>query len=294
MSEARTAGAIYDLGYQRYAGTRHGRAYAMRTLTTYSLRAAFGLGRGEAAKRLPALVGILVFMPALIVIGVSSIAGTTQNIHYADFLEFTTFLLALFAAGQAPELVVADRQLGVLSLYLARPNRSTDYAIAKLIALFLAMLVLTLGPQLVLFAGKILIAKEPWPAFTAEWMKLFPMVGGSLLVALFISAVGLALSSLTTRRGYATAAVISFFLLTAGLSQIVQVIGFGGIERYAVLGNPQLLISGFSKWLFEIEARRYTAIGRAALPGADYLWTLVISTSLAIALFLHRYRKMDA
>jgi ABC-2 type transport system permease protein len=293
MSEARAAGAIYDLGYQRYSGKRLGRSYAFRTLVGASFRAAFGMGRGERSRMVPVLVTALVYLPALIMVGVASAAGRAQMIHYADHLEFTAFILALFAAGQAPELIVADRQAGVLSLYLSRPIRSTDYALARLMALFLAMVVLTLGPQLVLFAGKVLIAKAPWPGFVEEWPKLFPIAGGSLLVSLFIAAIGAALSSLTTRRGYASAAVISFFLLTAALSQIVQVIGFGGIERYAVLGNAQLLIAGFSKWLFEIEARRYTSIGRAALPGVDYFWTLTVTTSLAIALLLQRYRKVD-
>ncbi len=293
MSDVRAAGAIYDLGYQRYGGTRFGRSYSLRILIAYSFRAAFGIGRGEKAKMMPVLVAALVFMPALIQIGVASAAGMSQMIHYADHLEFTAFLLALFAAGQAPELIVADKQHGVLSLYLSRPIRSTDYAWSKIFALFAATMVLTLGPQLVLFLGKIFIAKEPWKAFVDEWVKLFPILGGSLLVSLFIASIGLALSSLTTRRGYATAAVISFFLLTAAFSQIVQAIGFGGMERYAVLGNPAQLISGFAGWLFEIEARRRSGVGRAALPGTYYLWTMLVVTALAIAIFLRRYRKVD-
>src|SRR3954469_15956294 len=124
MSDVRTAGAIYDLGYQRYGGARLGRAYAMRTLIAYSFRSAFGIGRGEKSKMLPVLVAALVFLPALIQVGVASSAGVVAFIHYADHLQFTAFLLALFAAGQAPELVVADKQQGVLSLYLARPIRS--------------------------------------------------------------------------------------------------------------------------------------------------------------------------
>lgn len=293
MSDTRTAGAIYDLGYQRYGGTRFGRSYSLRILIAYSLRAAFGIGRGEKAKMMPVLVGALVFLPALVQVGVASASGMSNLIHYANHLEFTAFLLALFAAGQAPELIVSDKQQGVLSLYLSRPMRSTDYAWSKLIALTAAMMVLTLGPQLVLFLGKIFIAKEPWKGFVDEWAKLFPILGGSLLVSLFIAAIGLALASLTTRRGYATAAVISFFLLTAAISQIVQQIGFGGMERYAVLGNPALLIAGFASWLFEIEARRRSIVGKAALPGTDYLWTMIVVTGIAIAIFLRRYRKVD-
>ena len=48
--------------------------------------------------------------------------------NYATQLNLTAFLLALFGAVQAPELVVTDKQQGVLSLYLSRPLTAADYA----------------------------------------------------------------------------------------------------------------------------------------------------------------------
>ena len=294
MAEARAAGAIYDLGYQHYTGERLGRAYAFRTLLAYSFRTAFALGRGERAKFVPAIVTMIIYMPALIQIGIASASGMVNMIAYADQLELTAVLLALFAAGQAPELLVADRQQGVLALYLSRPLRAADYALAKLAALTGAMLLLTLGPQLMLFAGKIFLSNTPWPAFVGEWSKLLPIVGGSLLVSLLIASIALALSSLASRRGYASAAVISFFLVTSAVSEMVRTLAFGGIQRYAILMNPALLIRGFSVWLFDIEAKRRSAIGRADLPGELYFYVIAALTVLAIALLLHRYRKVDA
>src|SRR3981081_1505541 len=47
------SGVIHDLGYQRYEGGRLGRLAIIRTLAVYSVRAAFGLGRGAQAKVLP-------------------------------------------------------------------------------------------------------------------------------------------------------------------------------------------------------------------------------------------------
>ena len=202
-------------------------------------------------------------------------------------------LLALFAAGQAPELIVTDRQQGILSLYLSRPLRGIDYALAKLSALWAAMLLLTLGPQLMLFLGRVFISDKPWPTFVAEYGKLMPILGGTVLVSLFFAAIGLGLSSLASRRGYATATVIAFFLLTAGMSQMVQNIAFGSLRRYAVLGNPALLVTGFTKWLFEIEASRRSAVGRADLPGHLYLYVMLAVCAVAIAVLLNRYRRGD-
>jgi len=294
MAETQPAGAIYDLGYQRYTGERLGRGYVFRTLLRFSFRSAFGLGRGEKAKTLPVLVVAVVYLPAMIQIGVASASGMTNFIHYANHLEFTAFLLALFAAAQAPELIVTDRQQGILSLYLSRPLRATDYALAKLAALTSAMLVLTLGPQLMLFLGRIFISDKPWPTFVAEWPKLVPIVGGTVMVSLFFAAIGLALSSLASRRGYASAAVISFFLLTAAMSVMIRAVAFGSLKRYAVLANPSSLVVGFTNWLFEIEALRRSAVGRADLPVTLYLYVMLGVTALAIALLLARYRRGEA
>src|SRR3954470_22235908 len=128
MAELRAAGAIYDLGYQPYTGVRHGRMHATRSLFKYSLQSAFGLGRGTKAKIMPAIVVAVVYLPAIVQIGLASATGQAGFINYANFLQFTAFLISLFAAAQAPELIVADKQHGTLSLYLSRPLKSWDYA----------------------------------------------------------------------------------------------------------------------------------------------------------------------
>ncbi len=155
------------------------------------------------------------------------------------------------------------------------------------------MLLLTLGPQLMLFLGKVFISDKPWPAFVSEYAKLVPMTGGTMLISVFFAAIGLGLSSFATRRGYATATVIAFFLLTAGMSEMVRTVAFGSLQRYAVLGNPALLVSGFSRWLFEIEARRHSAVGKADLPGHLYLYVMLVVTAVAVGMLLNRYRKDD-
>lgn len=285
---------IYDLGYQSYGGERRGRAYAFRTLFAFSLRAAFGIGRGEQARRVPAVIALIIFAPAIIQVGVASASGMTNFIHYANYLEFTSILLALFAAAQGPEIIVTDKQSGVLALYLSRPLRATDYALAKLAALTAALVVLTLFPQLLLFGGKVLLAKAPWTAFTAEAPKLLPILGGSLLISLFFACIAVALASLTIKRAFGSAAVIGFFLLLPALSQIVRLVAAGPVRRWAVLLNPATVITGFATWLFEIEARRRSMVGRADLPGQAYLYVMLAVCAVGIAILLYRYRKNEA
>jgi ABC-2 type transport system permease protein len=292
MSE-RVAGAIYDLGYQRYIGERLGRSYAVRSLLAFSFKTAFGVGRGDKSKIIPVIVAVAVYLPAMFSVFVASATGAPSAVSYAGHLQFTAFLLALFAAAQAPELVVTDKQHGVLSLYLSRPLTATDYAVAKLGALFGAMLCLTLGPELVLFLGRVVMSTAPFATFKAEWGKLMPIFGGTILTSAFFASIGLWLASFAARRGYGSAAVIAFFLLVPAVVSMFRNVTGGDIKRYAVLANPMLLIVGFANWLFDIQARQRTTIARADLPGQDYMYVMLAVCVVCVALLIRRYRRVE-
>jgi ABC-2 type transport system permease protein len=294
MPETRAAGTIYDLGYQRYAGERLGRNHAIAILIRYSLQAAFGIGRGARAKILPWAITAFVFLPALVRVGGASLANQPQLISYPGHLLFTAFLLALFAAAQAPELVVTDKQQGVLALYLSRPLTAADYAMSKMFALSGAMLVLTLGPQLLMFIGKILLSTTPWEIFKTEYPLLSPIIAGSMMISLFVAAIGLSLSSLTSRRAYATATVIAVFLFLPAAGQIVRGLTTGPVRRFAPLANPIVVITGFNDWLFDIQAQRRTIVSRLDLPGQAYLYLMIVVIVLGVSTLVWRYRRHNA
>jgi ABC-2 type transport system permease protein len=294
MSDAtRVAGTIYDLGYQHYDGPRLGRGHAFRTLVAYSMASAFGLGRGEKAKALPAIGLALVYLPVFVRISAAASSGRAEFINYAQQLEFSAFFLALFAAAQAPELIVVDRQFGVLPLYLSRSLRATDYAIAKLVAFIGAFLVFTLGPALAMYAGKVFISPTPWQAFTSDWKTLMPLVGGTTLAAVYMAAIGVALASFASRRAYGTAAVIAFFLLMPAFQGMLAAMVPKGGRRYTVLVNPFFVMTGFANWLFDVQQRRgrgsLGAVVRADLPGQWYLYVMLGVTAIAVAVVLFRY-----
>src|SRR2546430_6149062 len=161
-----------------------------------------------------------------------------ELVNYAGQLNFTAFLLALFVAVQAPELVVTDKQQGVLSLYLSRPLTATDYAMSKMFALSGAMLVITLGPQLFMFFGKVLLSATPWTLLKSEYPQLGPIVGGTTMTSLFIAAIGLSLSSLSAKRANATASVIAAFLILPAAAELIRSVATGDMRRYILLANP--------------------------------------------------------
>jgi ABC-2 type transport system permease protein len=294
MAEARAAGTIYDLGYQQYRGTRLGRWNAFRSLLIFSLRTAFGLGRGGRSKIIPIIVLTFVTLPAIGQVLIASASGQLSFINYVSNLGSSIFFLALFAAAQSPELIVTDRQHGVLSLYLSRPLGGTDYALAKWCALVGAMLVMTLGPELLLFGGKVALSAAPATVLKGEYRKLLPIVGGMFLTSCFLASIGLSLASLASRRAYATAAIIAFFLLLPAASSLIRTAAMGDVKRYAVLANPLMVVLGFANWLFDIEAKRRTDLGRANLPGTTYLYAMLAVCIAGVAILWLRYRKSEA
>lgn len=294
MAEARAAGTLYDLGYQSYGGKRLGRNHAIGNLIRYSFRAAFGLGRGARAKVIPIICVAIVFLPAIVQVGVASATAQPSFVNYATHLKFTAFLLALFVAAQAPELMVTDKQQGVLALYLSRPLTAADYALSKMFALTGAMLVLTLGPQIFMFMGKVFLSTTPWTLFKTEYPLLSPIIGATMMTSIFVAAIGLSLSSLTSRRAYATASVIAIFLFMPAAAQIIRTVTVGSVRRFTPLANPILVISGFTDWLFDIQANRRSIVSRLDLPGQAYLYLMIAVTVIGVSILVWRYRRHNA
>lgn len=290
----RAAGAIYDLGYQHYDGPRLGRGNAIWTLFAHSFRTAYGMGRGERAKVVPFAIAGFCFLPAVVRVGLAMATGQSMLINFAEHLEFSAFFLALFTASQAPELIVTDRQYGTLPLYLSRPLHATDYMLAKFAALTAAMLVITLGPQLLMFTGKLLIEENFFTAFRSEWRTLLPIVGGSLGASAIFASLGLALGSLASRRDHGNAMVIGFFLLSTVVVQIFHQVTSGELKRHLVLLHPVWVMNGFVTWLFDLEARNRSVVGRADLPGVYYLYVILGGCAIAMTILFLRYRNRDS
>jgi ABC-2 type transport system permease protein len=294
MVETRAAGAIYDLGYQTYGGARLGRNHSIANLIRYSFGTAFGLGRGARAKVLPMLVLGIVFLPAIVQVGVASATGQPNLVNFAGYLQFTAFSLALFAAAQAPELIVTDKQQGVLALYLSRPLTARDYALSKFFALTAAMLVLTLGPQIWMFLGKVFLLDKPLEMLKSEYPKLGPIFAGTVMTSLFVAGISLAVASLAARRAYATAAVIAVFMLLPAATEIVRTLTVGPVRKYARLGNPIVILTGFTNWLFDVQANRRSIVSRLDLPGEAYLYMMMVVIVLSVLLLVQRYRRYNA
>ena len=284
-------GTIYDIGYRHYDGPRLGRRGAVMAIVGAGLRAVFGLGRSGRSKILPWGTVVLALAPAVVAVAIRVLVGDIVDIYsYDNYLWGIGALMPIFVAAQAPELVVNDIRHRVLPLYFSRPIGRFDYAVAKLAALAIGLLAITLAPVLVLFLGRILSAADALGALGDEMGALPAIVGNGVIHAVVLASVGLAIGSLAGRRAYAAGAVLAVFLVGGVVGAIFAESGIG-FEGVAPFLNPLTILDGTRQWLFGGTVAESPVAG-AGVP----LWLYGVATLALLlgswAVLALRYRRI--
>jgi ABC-2 type transport system permease protein len=305
---ASKTGVIHDLGYRRYEGPRLGRAAIIRALIWHSFRSAFGFGRGAKAKVVPAVALLALCLPAA-VNAFAMAKGSPRLLTYDTYQPLLrVFVMTVFVAVQAPELVSRDLRSRVLPLYFARPIETIDYPLAKFAAFTGACAVMMEVPLLLLYVGTI-VNVHGGAAVWAQTKALIPGLLVGLLWSVVIAAISLFLASLTGRRAFATGAVAIFFLLTFTLAEILlrvensAVVNAGPVggsppalaaapslaEKVSGLFSPFTLFEGVRMWLGGT-TRADNVPGPGGF-GAVYALVLLILLALCLVGLAARYRK---
>jgi ABC-2 type transport system permease protein len=284
-----STGTIYDIGYRRYTGERLGRRGAIGAIVAAGLRALFGLGRSGRSKVLPWGAIVLAVLPAVVAIAIRVLAGDIIELYnYQNYLWEIGLLLPIFLAAQAPELVVNDMRLRVLPLYFSRPISRLDYVVAKLAALTLGLLSLTLLPVLLLFLGRVLAAEDVVAAMGDEVGFLPGILGNGLLHAVVLASIGLAVCSLAGRRAYAAAAILAIFLVGSVMSITLTELG-SSLADLAPFSYPLAILDGTREWLFgESVAGSPVSSADAPLPLYGLAAALLLSVSWAVLTLRYR------
>jgi len=292
---ADNVGVIHNIGYRSYEGARLGRAQIVRALTSHSLRSAFGFGRGAKAKIVPVLTFVAICLPAIVsAVAVALNSGHTRPISYDVYLpQLRIFVLIVFMAAQAPDLVSRDLRSHCLPLYFARPIERIDYPLAKLIAFFAAMLVMIEVPLLLLYVG----TATQLHTGSQIWHETKALIPGLLLGvawAAVLCGLGLLFASFSGRRAYATGAVAIFLFLTLTLATLLTNIGDGPkggqvLSKLAGLISPFTVLDGVRQWLGG------TTQGMVPNPGGDgvlYGLMFVVFLVVGVGGLILRYRKV--
>lgn len=291
MSEPAGSSSIYDLGYRHYEGGRTGRRGTLLTLYVHGVRSAFGLGRRTSSKIFPFTLAVFAFVPAIVQLGIgaalSGLEHPVELFRHEDYFGYVRVILVLFCAAVAPELAGRDQRNRTLALYFSRAVSRFDYALSKLAALTSVMLVLTLGPQTLLFVGNGMATDDLAGYMSDSWDLVLPILASSLLVSLVIAAVGLCIAAYLPRRAYATAAIVGAFVLPLSASVILINTVDPTWARYALLVSPAAW-EGAVLWLFGVPPGPDSVLADASLDGWVYAFAVLAAIGAAFALTLRR------
>ncbi len=292
MSGAR----IHEAGYRRYEGERLGVSSAMVSLWIHGIQRVLGLKRRLSAKVLPAVSIGFAFVPAIVFIGLAAFLQEDlirEEIlpEYHDYYGFIVFAILLFTAFVAPEVLCTDRRTGMLSLYLASPLTRDTYLVAKAASVLTVLLTVTLGPLLLLLLAY--TVEGAGPDSVGDFVVLLGriLVAG-VTVALLWTALSLAMSSATSRKAFASAAIIVTILVSGIVVGILS--SSDGLDFPDWLG-----IFDFFSLPFELTTRIFgernvNDDGAASRMNAGLVWAANLGWTAVFASFTRwRYQHMD-
>ncbi len=287
------SGSIYDLGYRPYEGARLGRPYAILSLYVYSLRAVFGLGRSAMSKVFPFGLAILALIPAVVQLGVAALVPVdVKLIRPENYFGYTQIIVVLFCAVAAPEIVGRDQRTHTLPLYFSRALARADYVSAKLAALTVALFLVTVTPQAVLFLGGAVAASDILK-YTGDNLDLVaPIVLSSLVISVFMASVSLAIGSQTPRRAIATTAVLASFVILSAIGGILVQTTTGDIQKYAVLLSPIDVTEGAVRWLFGAAPQAGSSLAKSGLGGWACFAAVCAYTAASLAVLYRRFARL--
>jgi ABC-2 type transport system permease protein len=240
------------------------------------------------------LLGI-VTIPAVINVGIAYLTRDTPGrqiefITYRDYVGVSSALL-VFVALTAPDIVCPDRRQRVLPLLFARPLTGFDYVLAKVGALATILFAFSFLPQVLLFVGQALVSDSTFDYVKSNAEVTWQVASSCAVLALFYAVIGVAISSLASRRIVAGASFIGLFLV----SSIVSGVLVSGADAQ-INGSPGALVNIL---VLPLALRDVIFLGhiadRSALSGVQggalaALGAYVAVVALGIGVLYRRYR----
>jgi ABC-2 type transport system permease protein len=288
VSPASHDAEIRDVRYSRYDGARRGRLAGVGSLARWGALRSLGARRGWKAKAVPIALVLLALGPAVVVLGVRALFAEQTGIDLSDALPFSGYqavigiVILLFAAVTTPELLCPDRRDGTLALYFSTAVSRREYLAGRILAAVVPLLLVTLVPLLVLFAGILVFEQAPLEWLGDNWAELPRILAAGVILALYYGLVGLAVSSLTGRRAFA----IGGYLLVLVAPTVV-----GGLLGEAFPESEAVELVSLSTLPIAFAGELFPDAGDDIPNGiGDWALAYAVVVGAALAVLLGRYR----
>ena len=293
-------GAIFDLGYAPHDGDRLGRQGAFIATVKDGVRRILGIRRKTKKKIMPWILFSMALLPVAVVVGLSFftsvLAGGAQDVEnpfggHPNLFTLTNTIFLLFCALAGPELLIPDREEGVLSVYASRPMRAVDYLAARAAALGIAAGGFLVVPQLILYVGLATLDADGWfaglranldevPKFlAASFVYLLGYGAPAFLVGLFAKRLGPAWGVYLAGMTLLTSFAVAISSATAGIGR------FASLAAIAV--HPDIVMD-------EIFGRTTIREGLSSAELSPW-WSLgvvLLVTAVTTAIAIRKYRKL--
>lgn len=285
-------GEIFDRGYAHYDGPRRGRRGAITSLIGYSMKRAMGIRKSWTAKILPFLLYIAITIPLIIMIGIAAIVPNLEFASYSGYISGIFFIVGIFVATAAPEMICVDRHERTLPLYFSRAIGRFDYVFAKIIAMTLLTMTMTVIPSVLLWLGRQLTAKGVWQAMRDNIGDLWRVFLIGVLIAIVLSCLALMVSSFTRRKGVAiTVIIIGFLVMTAFAHAGFNLLSDREWSRYFLLLDLNGVFQGLSAHLFDDVNNPF--VERAAFSVRELVTYMVGLVVVSVIVLRWRYAPSD-
>ena len=253
---------------------------------------------GARKKILPWGLFAVAFLPAVAFIGLSFFFETFAPDFDSPFGGHSQYfglagpIMMIFTVFAAPELLIPDREEGVLAVYSSRPISAADYLMARGASLAIAIGAFLVVPQVFMYVGLAAIDADGFAeSLIQQWPDLWRIFATALAFLVGYGSPALLVSIYTRRLATASGTLFGvFFGSFILLSILVESGSFTG-SRYsallAVMQHPFVI----RDWIWA-QPNPDTIPHNAGFGPLLSLVVIAITTIIAGWLAVRRYRRL--
>ncbi|MCA9676220.1 MAG: ABC transporter permease [Kofleriaceae bacterium] len=281
-------GAIHDLGYKRYVGTRRPQSTRWQVITRHQLASAWKTW-WRYKMWLAVAVIITIVIGAIMVVSKSESLGDLRKagviVRLVDGLVFGSvqfyawvgFLVSLTVGAG---VIAGDIKTGAFTFYFARPVRTIDYVLGKLAGLFLVQAFVILLPMLALTLVRLGLSQDTDELVgNLQYLPKTILVGG--LGALAYASASLGFSALLNNPRQTVALWAALYLIGGSIvtliSEVTKTPWIGAMDISLALQSLALRI-------FDVDALGRSAVA-ASIPTALLSLAIWIGFGVAASFF---------